>query len=192
MNRAKAEAIGQVCALALGDFLIARSCRRLSEEDGDERYVEWTAELPAILSDPDLESACRRGIRMLLFAVDQQRAARRLAKGSRSTWHNVGDDISDAFGVAIIILRGLFYGAVFSGLGVGMLGSLVGLLAIVIGAGTAQTADTVFAAAYVSAGIGGIIGVLFGVAAGFIGLFDEFSQRSAARRNRHSKILERH
>jgi hypothetical protein len=56
--------------LRAGEYLISRSCRRLPTQIRDERYREWTGELPAILNDPDTRSAVRRAARMLGYAAD--------------------------------------------------------------------------------------------------------------------------
>jgi len=56
--------------LRAGEYLISRSCRRLPSQIRDERYREWTAELPAILHDPDTRFAVRRAARMLGYAAD--------------------------------------------------------------------------------------------------------------------------
>ncbi len=56
--------------LRAGEYLIGRSCRRLPSQIRQERYREWTAELPAILHDPDTRSAVRRAVRMLGYAAD--------------------------------------------------------------------------------------------------------------------------
>ncbi len=60
---------GERRLLCLGEYLIARACRRLPAETRDERYREWTAELPAILRDPDTRLASRRAARMLGYAA---------------------------------------------------------------------------------------------------------------------------
>jgi hypothetical protein len=56
--------------LRAGEYLIGRSCRRLPSQIRDERYREWTAELPAILHDPGTRFAVRRAARMLGYAAD--------------------------------------------------------------------------------------------------------------------------
>jgi hypothetical protein len=78
--------------LRAGEYLVRRSCRYLPSSIRDERYREWTAELPAILHDPDAKPAWRRAVRMLGYAADtirgtalasrraqRRRAARRTA-----------------------------------------------------------------------------------------------------------------
>jgi hypothetical protein len=64
----------------LAEGLIRRACRRLPGEAGDERYREWAAELPAILSDPDIGSGLRRSARALGYAAGVFRCARRLGR----------------------------------------------------------------------------------------------------------------
>ena len=66
--------------LRAGEYLIGRSCRRLPGQIRDERYREWTGELPAILNDPDTRSAVRRAVRMLGYAADTVRGTA-LARG---------------------------------------------------------------------------------------------------------------
>jgi hypothetical protein len=61
----------------LAEYLIRRACRRLPDSIRDERYQEWTAELPAILCDPGTRY---RAARALLYAADQTRGARRYPK----------------------------------------------------------------------------------------------------------------
>jgi hypothetical protein len=56
--------------LRIGEYLVGRACRRLPGKVRDERYREWTAELPAILHDPDTRLAAHRAVRMLCYAVD--------------------------------------------------------------------------------------------------------------------------
>jgi DivIVA domain-containing protein len=60
---------GERLLLRLGEYLIARACRRLPAGTRDERYREWAAELPAILRDPDTRLPARRAARMLGYAA---------------------------------------------------------------------------------------------------------------------------
>lgn len=60
---------GERRLLRLGEYLITRACRRLPAGTRDERCREWTAELPAILRDPDTRLAARRAARMLGYAA---------------------------------------------------------------------------------------------------------------------------
>jgi hypothetical protein len=55
--------------LRIGEYLVGRACLRLPGEIRDERYREWTAELPAILHDPQIRLAPRRAVRMLRYAA---------------------------------------------------------------------------------------------------------------------------
>lgn len=60
---------GERRLLRIGEYLIGRAARLLPGEIRDERCREWTAELPAILRDPDTRLAVRRGARMLGYAA---------------------------------------------------------------------------------------------------------------------------
>jgi hypothetical protein len=62
----------------LAEFLIRRASRRLPADVGAERYQEWAAELPAILSDPDIRFAPRRTARALRYAAGTRASARTL------------------------------------------------------------------------------------------------------------------
>jgi hypothetical protein len=73
---------GRTVMMRLGRYLIRRACRYLPADARDERYREWTAELPAILGDPDIRSRTLRAARTLRFAAGQRRAARRLARAA--------------------------------------------------------------------------------------------------------------
>jgi fumarate reductase subunit D len=64
--------------LRAAEWLIRGACRRLPEAARDDRYEEWTSELPHILSDPGVHPAPRRAVKALLFAADQHRTVRRL------------------------------------------------------------------------------------------------------------------
>jgi hypothetical protein len=68
---------GERPLLRAGEYLIGRSCRRLPSQIRQERYREWTAELPAILNDPGTRSAVRRAVRMLGYAADTIRGTAR-------------------------------------------------------------------------------------------------------------------
>jgi hypothetical protein len=65
--------MGERWALRVGEYLVARACRRLPAGIREERYREWLAELPVILHDRDAGSALRRVVRMLAFAADTLR-----------------------------------------------------------------------------------------------------------------------
>jgi hypothetical protein len=61
---------GERQLLRVGEYLVGRACRPLPRGLREERYREWTAELPAILHDPQIRLAPRRAVRMLSFAAD--------------------------------------------------------------------------------------------------------------------------
>jgi hypothetical protein len=61
---------GERWLLRLGEFLVQAASRRLPRRVRDERYREWTAELPVILHDPDGGRWPRRAARMLGYALD--------------------------------------------------------------------------------------------------------------------------
>lgn len=60
----------------IAEYLIRRASRHWPAGARDERYREWTAELPAILADPDVRPVPRQS-RALRFAVGTIRTARR-------------------------------------------------------------------------------------------------------------------
>jgi hypothetical protein len=66
---------GERQLLRLGEYLVGQACRRLPRNTRQERYREWTAELPAILHDPQIRPAPRRAVRMLAYAADTLRGA---------------------------------------------------------------------------------------------------------------------
>jgi hypothetical protein len=74
---------GERPLLRAGEYLIGRSCRRLPSQIRDERYREWTAELPAILHDPGTRFAVRRAVRMLGYAADTIRGTARTSRRAR-------------------------------------------------------------------------------------------------------------
>jgi hypothetical protein len=53
----------------LAEYLIRRACRRLPADTRDERYREWTAEIRAILDDPDTGPGVLRATRALRYAA---------------------------------------------------------------------------------------------------------------------------
>ena len=59
--------------LRIGEYLVRRACRRLPRGVRQDRYEEWTAELPAILHDPQTRPAPLRAARMLFYAADTLR-----------------------------------------------------------------------------------------------------------------------
>jgi Clp amino terminal domain, pathogenicity island component len=64
---------GERRLLRLGEYLVGRACQRLPPGVREERYREWTAELPVILQDPQVRFAPRRAVRMLGYAADMLR-----------------------------------------------------------------------------------------------------------------------
>ncbi len=60
----------------VAEYLIRRACRQLSAGVRDDRYREWTAELPAVLADPGVRPVLRQA-RALRFAAGTIRTARR-------------------------------------------------------------------------------------------------------------------
>jgi Phospholipase_D-nuclease N-terminal len=58
------------------EHLIRRACRRLPADAADERCREWTAEVRAILDDPDLRPGILRWARALRYAAGIVRCAR--------------------------------------------------------------------------------------------------------------------
>ena len=60
---------GERGLLCIGEYLIGCAARLLPGRIRDERRREWTAELPAILRDPDARPAVRRAARMLGYAA---------------------------------------------------------------------------------------------------------------------------
>jgi hypothetical protein len=59
----------------IAEYLIFRASRHLPGDAREERYREWVAELPAILTDPDVRLV-RRQARALRFAAGTIRTAR--------------------------------------------------------------------------------------------------------------------
>ena len=69
---------GSLRAQWLAERVIGSACRRLPADTGSDRYREWTAELPAILHDPDIRAAPLRTARMLRYAAGAYRSCRQL------------------------------------------------------------------------------------------------------------------
>jgi hypothetical protein len=61
---------GERQLLRLGEYLVRRASRQLPRKVRDERYTEWSAELPVILHDPQVRFAPRRAVRMIAYAAD--------------------------------------------------------------------------------------------------------------------------
>jgi hypothetical protein len=64
---------GERHLLRLGEYLVRRACQRLPRDTREERCREWTAELPAILHDPQVRFAPWRAVCMLGYAADTLR-----------------------------------------------------------------------------------------------------------------------
>lgn len=65
-------------AQRIAEHLIRRACRHLSGDTRDERYREWTAELPAILHDHDIRAPILRSAHTLSYAIGIFRSTRHL------------------------------------------------------------------------------------------------------------------
>ncbi|KJE25416.1 hypothetical protein FF36_00029 [Frankia torreyi] len=128
--------------LGLAERMIRLACRRLPEDARDERYREWTAELPAILHDPDIRSASRRALRVLLFAADQHRGIPSgrvfiilvAASQSRAVLAILaGDAILGLIGLTVLLW--VFHPGLSFGLGVlcGSVGAPIFMLGFVLG-----------------------------------------------------------
>jgi DivIVA domain-containing protein len=74
---------GDRSLLRIGGYLIGFASRLLPGEIRDERYREWTAELPAILEDPDTRLAAHRAARMLGYAAGAVWGSALAAGGAR-------------------------------------------------------------------------------------------------------------
>jgi hypothetical protein len=74
---------GERRLLRIGEYLIGCAARLLPGEIRDERRREWTAELPAILRDPDTRLAAHRAARMLRYAAGTVRGTALAAGGAR-------------------------------------------------------------------------------------------------------------
>jgi hypothetical protein len=66
---------GERLLLRAGGYLVGLACQRLPRGTRQERYREWTAELPAILHDPQTRPAALRAARMLSYAADTLRGS---------------------------------------------------------------------------------------------------------------------
>jgi hypothetical protein len=73
----RGDVLAQRLAEPLAGWLIGRACRHLPAAAREERGREWTAELPAILADPDVHPALLRSARAVRFAAGTIRTARR-------------------------------------------------------------------------------------------------------------------
>jgi hypothetical protein len=93
----------------IAEYLIRRACRHLPAGMRDDRYREWTAELPAILADPDVRPGVVRTARALRFAVGAIRTARRAHGVFRGRL--TGADARSA-GARLFLCAGLWLAAV--------------------------------------------------------------------------------
>jgi hypothetical protein len=100
---------GERYALRIGEYLVARACRRLPAGARQTRYREWAAELPAILHDRDAGPAPRRVLRMLTFAADTLRGTA-LARGSYRYQGAHAGKPDPSIGELAIALLALFVG----------------------------------------------------------------------------------
>lgn len=71
-------------AQRVAEYVIRRACRHLPGDTRDERYREWTAELPAILQDPGIRFAPLRSAHALRYAAGTARVSRRLSRAAGS------------------------------------------------------------------------------------------------------------
>jgi hypothetical protein len=74
---------GERSLLRIGGSLIGLASRLLPGSIRDERCREWTAELPAILRDPDTRLAAHRAARMLSYAAGAVWGSALAAGGAR-------------------------------------------------------------------------------------------------------------
>jgi hypothetical protein len=66
----------------IAEYVIRRACAHLPGDLREERYREWTAEIPAILHDSDVPLGLLRFARALRYAAGTWAFSRRLARGS--------------------------------------------------------------------------------------------------------------
>jgi|GEM_PF-6431079 hypothetical protein len=123
--------------VALADWLIQRACRRLRSRDRDERYAEWSAEIPAILDDPDVRPALRRAWRALSFAADQRRTTVALRTSREHTVAERFWAVANIVATAGAIVGGMGF-AVAAAVGnvsiaVGTIVATVGVVAAIVG-----------------------------------------------------------
>ena len=92
-------------AQRLAEHLIRRACRYLPDDTRDERYREWTAEVPAILHDPDIRFALLRPVRALRYAAGTISSARRTA-GAR--WYQPDGRAAASAGLRLLLSVGIW------------------------------------------------------------------------------------
>jgi len=69
----------------IAEWLIRAACRRLPADVRAERCREWTAELPAILSDQSVRLSFLRTLRALAFCAGISKTTRRLSRSWRAS-----------------------------------------------------------------------------------------------------------
>jgi hypothetical protein len=74
---------GERQLLRLGEYLVRRASLQVPRKVRDERYMEWSAELPVILHDPQVRFAPRRAVRMIAYAADTLRGTTLMHVSSR-------------------------------------------------------------------------------------------------------------
>ena len=107
---------GERCALSAGEYLVSLACRRLPAGIRQERYQEWTAELPVILRDPTAGPAPVRVARMLAFAADTLRGTALAPEAYRGAHRGAPARNTAAksirwLGTGLLLLGGLLGGA---------------------------------------------------------------------------------
>jgi Phospholipase_D-nuclease N-terminal len=98
----------------VAEHLIRRACRRLPGEAGDERYREWAAELPAILSDPDVGPGIRRCARAVSYAAGISRCTRRLGRVGGQPRPQAGHPAPPGFPARRVVVGVVSYAAVLA------------------------------------------------------------------------------
>jgi hypothetical protein len=135
---------GERWLLGMGEFLVGRAARHLPAAARAERSQEWAAELPVILSDPEIKPAVARAARMLWFAADtlrgsalgpgpaSHRGAHRGSAGKNARWLGVGAALLTGLAVLLASLALTVYYQIFIGSTslASYVSSLVGYLAI--------------------------------------------------------------
>ncbi|HSZ41406.1 MAG TPA: PLDc N-terminal domain-containing protein [Trebonia sp.] len=109
----------------IAELVIRGSCRRLPEDQRAERGREWSAELPAILSDTSVRPAFRRGLRALGYTAGIAVSTGRLRRAAAGAGNRSGGAVharpaSAAFRAA----RGLAIWLAIAGAFVGVLSAI--------------------------------------------------------------------
>jgi hypothetical protein len=95
---------GERQLLRLGEYLVRRACRQLPPDVREERYREWTAELPAILHDPQVRFAPWRAVRMLGYAADTLRGTAMTPGTARGRISRLGATVDVPLQVACLVV----------------------------------------------------------------------------------------